>query len=121
MARRAHGRAVRVSGGVDALLEAVAERDTRVVAVASPNDPTGELLPVAELRRLLDGLPDGVAVLLDEALVEFADAQPTDASLALLDEHSRLLVLPQLLQGLGYGGAANRLRHGRTRLGGAAA
>src|SRR6202035_2860369 len=87
MARRAHGRAVRVSGGVDALLHAAAEPGVRVIALASPNDPTGELIPTAELERLLDGLPDGVALLLDESLVEFADAQPATSSLALLENH----------------------------------
>ena len=56
MARRAHGRAVPVTGGVDALLEAAGEDETRVIALASPNDPTGELLSAAELSRLLDGL-----------------------------------------------------------------
>jgi histidinol-phosphate aminotransferase len=105
MARRAHGRAVPVSGGVDALLEAVAEHhDARVVAVASPNDPTGELLGVAELERLLVGLPDGVAMLLDEALIEFADAQPIDASLALLEEHPRLLVFRSFSKAWGMAG-----------------
>ncbi len=104
MARRAHGSAVRVNGGVDALLEAVAEHDTRVVAVASPNDPTGELLAVAELERLLDGLPDGVAMLLDEALVEFVDAQPPDASLKLLEEHPRLLVFRSFSKAWGMAG-----------------
>src|SRR6476620_8384291 len=44
MARRAHGQAVRVSGGVDALLQAAREPSVRVIALASPNDPTGELL-----------------------------------------------------------------------------
>ena len=81
------------------------EPDTRVVALASPNDPTGELLATAELERLLDGLPDGVAVLLDESLVEFADAQPTDASLELLEQPSAPARVPQLLQGLGAGRA----------------
>jgi histidinol-phosphate aminotransferase len=104
MARRAHGRAVPVSGGVDALLEAVAAHDTRVVAVASPNDPTGELFAVAELRRLLDGLPDGVAMLLDEALVEFADAQPVDASIKLLEEYPRLLVFRSFSKAWGMAG-----------------
>jgi histidinol-phosphate aminotransferase len=104
MARRAHGRAVPVSGGVDALLKAAAEHNTRVVALASPNDPTGELLAVDELERLLGGLPEGVAVLLDEALVEFADAQPTDASLALLEHHSRLLVFRSFSKAWGLAG-----------------
>jgi histidinol-phosphate aminotransferase len=104
MARRAHGQAVRVSGGVDELLEAAREPDVRVIALASPNDPTGELLAVAELERLLEGLPDGVAVLLDESLVEFADAQPTSASLELLAEHPRLLVFRSFSKAWGLAG-----------------
>ncbi len=103
MARRAHGRAVPVDGGVDALLEAVSE-STRVVALASPNDPTGELLPTLELERLLAGLPEGIGVLLDESLVEFADAQPIDASLALLEHHPRLLVFRSFSKAWGLAG-----------------
>ncbi|HMD57981.1 MAG TPA: histidinol-phosphate transaminase [Solirubrobacteraceae bacterium] len=105
IARRAHGRAVRVSGGVDALLAAAAEEpDARVVVIASPNDPTGELLAAEELARLLAGLPDGVAVLLDEALVDFADAQPASASLELLQQHSRLLVFRSFSKAWGLAG-----------------
>jgi histidinol-phosphate aminotransferase len=104
IARRAHGHAIRVSGGVDALLEAIPQHETRVIALASPNDPTGELLPVAELERLLLALPDGVAVLLDEALIEFCDAQPLDASLALLEAHPRLLVFRSFSKAWGLAG-----------------
>ncbi|MGH2911919.1 MAG: pyridoxal phosphate-dependent aminotransferase [Solirubrobacteraceae bacterium] len=104
MARRAHGQAVPVGGGVDDLLKAIGEHDTRVVAIASPNDPTGELLPVVELERLLGGLPDNVALLLDESLVEFADSQPTDASLALLETHPRLLVFRSFSKAWGLAG-----------------
>lgn len=107
MARRAHGQAVRVDdkGGVDALIEAVArEHDVRVVALASPNDPTGELLAAAELQRLLEHLPEGVAVLLDESLVEFSDAQPTRSSLALLEHHPRLLVFRTFSKAWGLAG-----------------
>ena len=104
MARRAHGRAVPVTGGVDALLEAAGEDETRVIALGSPNDPTGELLSTAELSRLLDGLPEGVAVLLDESLVEFADVQPTDSSLALLEDHPQLLVFRSFSKAWGLAG-----------------
>jgi histidinol-phosphate aminotransferase len=104
MARRAHGRAVPVSGGVDALLQAAGEDDTRVVALASPNDPTGTLLAAGELARLLEGLPEGVAVLLDESLVEFADSQPTDSSLQLLEHHPRLLVFRSFSKAWGLAG-----------------
>ena len=104
MARRAHGRAVPVTGGVEALLEAAGEDGTRVIALASPNDPTGELLPAAELARLLEGLPEGVAVLLDESLVEFADAQPVNSSLELLERHSQLLVFRSFSKAWGLAG-----------------
>jgi histidinol-phosphate aminotransferase len=104
MARRAHGRAVPVTGGVDALLTAAREEDTRVIALASPNDPTGELLRTGELARLLDGLGEGVAVLLDESLVEFADAQPVDSSLELLEHHPRLLVFRSFSKAWGLAG-----------------
>src|SRR5580700_6388370 len=104
MARRAHGRAVPVSGGVDALLAAANANDTRVVVLASPNDPTGELLSTEDLKRLLDGLPDGVAVLLDESLVEFSDAQPTNSSLILLESHASLLVFRSFSKAWGLAG-----------------
>ncbi len=104
MARRAHGRAVPVNGGVDELLEAIPRHNTRVVALASPNDPTGELLPAAELARLLDGVPDDVAVLLDESLVEFSDAQPVDSSLRLLSGHARLFVFRSFSKAWGLAG-----------------
>jgi histidinol-phosphate aminotransferase len=104
MARRAHGLAVPVSGGVEALLEAAHEPDTRVVVLASPNDPTGELLPTASLERLLDELPDDVGMLLDESLVEFADAQPTNSALALLEQHPRLLVFRSFSKAWGLAG-----------------
>ncbi|HEV7163524.1 MAG TPA: histidinol-phosphate transaminase [Solirubrobacteraceae bacterium] len=105
MARRAHGVATRVQDGIDALLEtATRDAGVRVIVLASPNDPTGELLETSELRRLLDGLPEGVAVLLDESLVEFADAQPTNSSLGLLENHPRLLVFRSFSKAWGLAG-----------------
>jgi histidinol-phosphate aminotransferase len=104
MARRAHGRAVPIAGGVDALIEAAKEQSTRVIALASPNDPTGELLSTGELERLLHGVPEDVAVLLDESLVEFVDAQPVNSSLRLLDEHPRLLVFRSFSKAWGLAG-----------------
>src|ERR1700712_5322750 len=85
VARPARGGAVPVAGvTVDAILAAVNDR-TRLVALCNPNDPTGELLSVAELTRLLEALPERVVVLLDEALRDYADAEPLDATLALLE------------------------------------
>jgi histidinol-phosphate aminotransferase len=104
MARRAHGRPEPVEGGLQELLARAHEPDVRVIALASPNDPTGELVSREELRWLLEQLPAGVGVLLDEALVEFVDAQSTDSSLQLLEDHPRLLVFRSFSKAWGLAG-----------------
>ncbi|MDQ0465904.1 histidinol-phosphate aminotransferase [Caulobacter ginsengisoli] len=55
---------------VDALLECVDER-TRVVFIANPANPTGTWLPIDEIRRLHEGLPPSVVLVLDGAYAEF--------------------------------------------------
>src|SRR3954449_75350 len=106
MARRARAHAVPVEGyGVDSVLAAINDR-TRIVAICSPNDPTGELFGIDALRELLEALPERVVVLLDEALIDFVDpsVQPLDASLALLDEHPRMLVFRTFSKAWGLAG-----------------
>jgi histidinol-phosphate aminotransferase len=104
VARHARGSAVPVNGfSVDTILGAVNDR-TRLVALCNPNDPTGELLSVEELARLLEALPERVVVLLDEALRDFADAEPTDATLALLERFPRLLIFRTFSKAWGLAG-----------------
>ena len=68
------GRVVNVPRGeafavdVDAVLAAVTPR-TKLILLASPNNPTGNLLPDTDLARLLEA---GPVVVLDEAYIEFA-------------------------------------------------
>lgn len=104
MARRARGSAVPVPGfTVDGILSAVNER-TRIVALANPNDPTGELLASGELARLLGALPERVVVLLDEALRDFVSAEPVDAALRLVHAFPRLLVFRTFSKAWGLAG-----------------
>jgi histidinol-phosphate aminotransferase len=104
MARRAHAHPVPVAGfGVDAILAAVNPR-TRLVALCNPNDPTGELVPLAELRRLLDALPERAVVLLDEALRDYAVTEAVDDTLTLLDDHPRLIVFRTFSKAWGLAG-----------------
>ncbi len=104
MARQARGSVVPVQGfDVDALLSAVNER-TRVIAICNPNDPTGQLLPAAEVARLLDALPERVVVLLDEALRDFVDAEERDAALVLTHDHPRLVCFRTFSKAWGLAG-----------------
>lgn len=55
---------------VDALLASVTER-TKIVFVANPNNPTGSYISESELKRLRDGLPEQVLLVVDGAYHEF--------------------------------------------------
>jgi histidinol-phosphate aminotransferase len=88
--------------GAQPVLRAINDR-TRVIALCNPNDPTGEMLSTGELDELLGTLPERVVVLLDEALVDYAD-RPRDESLALLARHPRLLVFRTFSKAWGLAG-----------------
>jgi histidinol-phosphate aminotransferase len=61
------------------------------VIFPNPNAPTGRLLPLAEIERLLAGRPD-VPVVVDEAYIDFGG----DTAVALVDRHPNLLVVQTL-------------------------
>lgn len=56
--------------------------DTAVLAVVSPNNPTGTVVTRDELARIREAAPDAL-LLLDHAYVEFADEDLTDFALTL--------------------------------------
>ncbi len=66
---------------VDAIIAASDERTT-LVAVVSPNNPTGAVAALADVRRLHDALPAALIVL-DLAYAEFADDDITAGALDL--------------------------------------
>jgi histidinol-phosphate aminotransferase len=57
---------------VDTLIDHV-QPDTRIVFVANPGNPTGTVIPKADLVRLREALPDQVLLVVDEAYGEYAD------------------------------------------------
>ncbi len=59
-----------LTADVEALLAQVTER-TRMVYLANPNNPTGTWLSGAALRRLREGLPERVLLVIDAAYAEF--------------------------------------------------
>jgi len=83
---------------VEQLLSAAAA----VTLIATPNSPTGHLVPIADLRRLAARL-SGVLVI-DEAYVDFAGAGADVASLALVREFENVIVLRTLSKGYGLAG-----------------
>jgi histidinol-phosphate aminotransferase len=66
---------------------------TRMAIVCNPNNPTATGLPPGAIDAFLGTLPRSVAVLLDEAYVEFSTLQDPDESLDLLKKHPNLILL----------------------------
>ncbi len=87
------GRAVRVPLGedfaydADALIRAQREHGASVVIVCSPNNPTGTMLPPAEVARLCR--ESDALVVVDEAYHEFSG----QSVVPLLHDHGNLIVL----------------------------
>ncbi len=66
---------------------------TRMLLVCNPNNPTATALPVEAIEAFVAEVPRHVAVILDEAYIEFGLLQDPDESLPLLDRHPNLIVL----------------------------
>jgi histidinol-phosphate aminotransferase len=58
---------------VGALGAAAREHDARLVWLCDPNNPSGSLMTPQEWERLIDGVPDRCAIVVDEAYVEYVD------------------------------------------------
>lgn len=70
-------------------LQSIYSPCTKVVFICNPNNPTGNLLPLEEIRKVLDIFPGIVVV--DEAYIDFAP-EGSSASV-LLEQYPRLIVL----------------------------
>jgi histidinol-phosphate aminotransferase len=68
---------------VDAMLAAVSKR-TKIVFLANPNNPTGTYLPFDEIKRLHNGLPPHVVLVLDAAYAEYVRRNDYEAGIELV-------------------------------------
>jgi len=56
-------------------------KDTRLVYVANPDNPTGASLPLGAIEDLANALPEGAVLLVDEAYVDFLPQGESSVSL----------------------------------------
>ena len=70
----------------DAVLQAITAR-TRIIFLNTPNNPTGQLIPTADIERIAHAAPDAV-VLVDEAYIEFGGT----SFLPMLEQYPNVLV-----------------------------
>ncbi|WP_306151733.1 histidinol-phosphate transaminase [Roseovarius sp. MMSF_3281] len=94
---------------VDAIL-AACNKNTKLVFIANPNNPTGTMIGEGEVARLAENLPDHVLLVLDGAYAEYVEGYDGGAGLVDSRENvvmtrtfSKLYGLGGLRVGWGYG------------------
>ena len=74
------------------VLKRVSEK-TRIVLLASPNNPTGRIIPFSIFKSFMKRLDPGIFVVLDEAYYEFVDSPEAGSGVDILEDHENLIVL----------------------------
>lgn len=78
------------------------QKDTKLIYICNPNNPTGDLLSRAAIENFIKSIPDNIIILVDEAYIEFT----TQKSLSdLVDVYKNLIVTRTFSKLYGFAGA----------------
>jgi histidinol-phosphate aminotransferase len=77
---------------VSALLDAITPA-VKLVFLCTPNNPSGKSIPRADIERVAEALAGKAVLVIDEAYVEFSDAQ---SAIELIERHEHVTVLRTL-------------------------
>jgi histidinol-phosphate aminotransferase len=91
---------------IDAMIEATKRnyRDVAFVYMCNPNNPTGVIVTKDEIRALLDGIPEDVPVLIDEAYHHFVEDPRYDTALEYVKEGRNVVVARTFSKIYGFAG-----------------
>jgi len=96
-------RAAPLGHDLGAMAKAI-RRNTRIVYLANPNNPTGTWFDDAALAGFLAKVPRDVLVVLDEAYHEYVEAPGLSTALAFADRHPNLVVTRTFSKAYGLAG-----------------
>ncbi|MET9030901.1 aminotransferase class I/II-fold pyridoxal phosphate-dependent enzyme [Nocardia sp. NPDC004168] len=88
---------------LDAMAAVVAEH-TKLVVLCNPHNPTGTQLRYFDLIRFLDRLHPRVAVIIDEAYIEFVPADQRIDTMSILALYSNVIVVRTFSKAFGLAG-----------------
>jgi histidinol-phosphate aminotransferase len=77
---------------LDGVLRALTDR-TRMIFICNPNNPTGAMISQNAMTEFLAAVPQDVAVVLDEAYIDFVRSPACASGLRFLDEEKAVVVL----------------------------
>lgn len=96
-------RAAPLGHDLGAMAKAI-RRNTRIVYLANPNNPTGTWFDDAALERFLAAVPRDVLVVVDEAYHEYVEATGLSSALAFAGRHPNLVVTRTFSKAYGLAG-----------------
>lgn len=96
-------RAAPLGHDLGAMAKAI-RRDTRIVYLANPNNPTGTWFDDAALEKFLAAVPRDVVVVVDEAYHEYVEVSGLSTALAFADRHPNLVVTRTFSKAYGLAG-----------------
>ncbi len=92
-----------LTADIDAMLALVSPA-TRIVFLANPNNPTGSMLPAAEVARLRAGLPPEILLVLDAAYAEYVEHPDYEPGIALVNAADNTVMTRTFSKVFGMGG-----------------
>ncbi len=97
-------REVDLTVSVDDILSAVTP-ETRIVFICNPGNPTGTVIPNAEIVRLRTTLPKNVLLVVDQAYAEFSDTEHEPAEIFAMIQRGDTVVTRTFSKAYGLAGA----------------
>lgn len=88
----------------DGMLQGISSR-TKMIYLCNPNNPTGRLLPLEEIRDFLEHVPEDVLVVIDEAYMEYTQDPQSSTALPLVEEYPQVAVMRTFSKAYGVANA----------------
>ncbi len=76
---------------VDTIIENIND-STKVIYIASPNNPTGTYLPRDQIVKLMQNISKNIIVVIDGAYVEYVEKKDYDKGFSLSDEFDNIIL-----------------------------
>ncbi|MDI3338709.1 pyridoxal phosphate-dependent aminotransferase [Defluviimonas aestuarii] len=97
----------------EALIEAATRSGAKLIYLANPDNPMGSWHGAEAIQRMIEAVPDGTLLILDEAYIELA---PYDISPTITTDDPRVIRMRTFSKGYGMAGARVGYAIGATAL-----
>lgn len=73
-------------------MEAAIDKDTKLVYICNPNNPTGSITPTKDLKAFCSRVSEKVPVFVDEAYLDFLDDADSKSMVSLINEGKNVII-----------------------------